>query len=125
EEDHGQRDDDAAPVAGQSDVEGAGGEGGGLVLSGVVPHPGDDDGQGGDADHDERVDEGLGHRDQGLADRVAALGGGGRDAAGAEARLVGEDAAGDAVLDRGGHPGSEEPADGGGAGEGVGEDELH
>src|SRR5690606_23608891 len=72
----------------------------------------------------QRVDERLGHRHERLPHRVGGLGGGGRDAAGAETGLVGEDAAGDTVLDRGGDPGSDEPAGGGGAAEGVGEDEL-
>ena len=65
----------------------------------LVPGAGGDDRQSGEADDDDRVDEGLCHRHQALADRVRGLGGGRGDRGRTESRFVREQTAVDARLD--------------------------
>ena len=71
-----------------------------LESKGGFPRAGDDDRETGHRADDDRVDEGAGHADQALANGFVRLGGCGGNRGGAEAGLVGEDAAGNALLQR-------------------------
>ncbi len=123
EEDDGQGDNSAAPMAGQAGLESLGGHDAGFVAS-HVPHAGHHDDKAGDSHDDERIDECLSHGDECLTGWVRGLGGSCCDCGGTHTRLVGEDTAGDTVLDDHDDGGTDEAAGRGGAGEGISEDEA-
>src|SRR5699024_4883258 len=80
------------------------------------------DDEAGHGDHDDGVDEGLGHGDQALAHWVGGLRRGGCDCCGTHAGLVGEDASRETHLHHDDDGGADETAHRRGAGESVAED---